>query len=505
MKMICVSVCAETAGELIENIKKAEEFADVIEVRFDCLDPDQIHQAFAFSGSKKPLLLTYRPKEQGGNAEVDLEGRIAFWGAFVVNNAALDKRKIWIDHEYDLKGKIQKLSNPVTINSYHDFKGVPANLEEIYEDLAGNDAVAKIAVQTEEIGDGLALWKLLQKAKTENKLLIPIAMGDAGKWTRILGLAYGAPVTYASLETGKEVAPGQISAADLRDVYRVKELDEETEIYGVIGSPVGHSLSPYMQNEAFKITGRNAVFIPLEVKNLADFIKRFLPESGLNITGLSVTIPHKQEIMKYLDSVDETARKIGAVNTIKIIDGKLHGFNTDARGFIEPLKKAYGDLKGAKSVILGAGGAARACIYALQNEGAEVTVFARNVHKAESLMNDFGIKVKELRMTNDELPMTDFAIVINATPLGTEGGQKEQSVIEARQFDGVSLAFDLVYNPSVTRFMREAESAGVPKVLGGTDMLVAQGAEQFEIWTGEAAPIEEMKSAVLRRFDQSIS
>ncbi len=500
MKMICVSVCAETAGELMVNIKKAEEFADVIEVRFDCLDPDQIHQAFAFSGSKKPLLLTYRPKEQGGNAEVDLEGRIGFWDTFVVNNAVLDKKKIWLDHEYDLKGNIQKLSNPVTINSYHDFKGVPENLGEIYEDLAGNDAVAKVAVQTEEIGDGLAVWKLLQKARAENKQLIPIAMGEAGKWTRILGLAYGAPLTYASLETGKEVAPGQISAEDLRDVYRVKELDEETEIYGVVGSPVGHSLSPYMQNEAFKITGRNAVFIPLEVKNLADFIERFLPESGLNIMGLSVTIPHKQEIMKYLDSIDETARKIGAVNTIKIIDGKLHGFNTDARGFVAPLKKAYGDLKGAKAAILGAGGAARACIYALQNEGAEVTVFARNVHKAESLMNDFGIKVKELRMTNDELRMTNFAIVINATPLGTEGGQKEQSVIETRQFDGVSLAFDLVYNPSVTRFMREAGSAGVPKVLGGTEMLLAQGAEQFEIWTGETAPIEEMKSAVLRRF-----
>lgn len=498
--MICVSVCARTADELIENIKKAEEFADVIEVRFDCIDPDQIQKSFALLSSEKPLLLTYRPVEQGGYAGVELEWRFAFWTAFVVNNAAIDKRKIWLDYEYDLIGQIQKLANPVTIHSYHDFFGVPEDVENIYDHLASDDAIAKIAFNTEDAVDGLSLWKLLRKAGAQNKPLIPIAMGEAGKWTRILGLAYGAPVIYTSLETGKEVAPGQISAEEMRDVYRVKELTEETEIYGVIGSPVAHSLSPHMQNAAFKAAGLNAVLVPFEVKDLDAFITRFLPESGLNIKGFAVTIPHKQAIIKYLDEIDETAGKIGAVNTVRIADGKLYGYNTDADGFIKPLKRAqnsYGDLSKAKAAVIGAGGAARACVYALQKEGVAVTVFARDTQKAEPLAREFDVELRPLPFTIHHSP---FTIIINTTPLGTKGEFENESVIEAGQFEGVLLAYDLVYNPNETRFMREANSAGVPKILSGAEMLVAQGAEQFRIWTGKDAPAEEMKKALLRRL-----
>jgi 3-dehydroquinate dehydratase/shikimate dehydrogenase len=490
MKMICVSVCAETAGELVENIKKAQRSADVIEVRFDCLPPEEMEKVLAdWPDTEKQLLATFRPRDQGGKRELTIAERENFWQAVGLFN--------WADIETDMPGAIKGKRAGKLICSYHNFTGTPENLSDVYEDLksAGADVI-KIAVQTDDITGGLPLWKLLQKAKAEKIQLVPIAMGEAGKWTRILGLAYGAPMTYAALETGKEIAPGQISAEDLRDVYRVKELDEETEIYGTIGFPIAHSLSPYMQNEAFKITGHRAVFIPLEVKDLDSFIKRFLPESGLNIKGLSVTIPHKQTIMKYLDEIDETAQKIGAVNTVRIVDGKLHGFNTDALGFITPLKKAYSSLPGAKAAILGAGGAARACIYALQKEGVAVTVFARDLKKAEPLAEKFDIELKELPITNYQLP----DIVINATPLGTKGETEHQSIIDARQFEGVSLAYDLVYNPSVTRFMREAQNAGVPKVLGGMEMLVAQGAEQFRIWTGQTAPAEEMRSAVLRRF-----
>jgi len=490
MKMICVSVCAETADELIKDVKKAQEFADLIEVRFDCLESDEIKKALAgLPNTSKQLLATFRPKDQGGRREITLAERENFW--------QLAKAFDWADIEPDMLGTIKDKRPGKLICSYHNFNGPPENLADVYENLrsAGAD-VLKIAVQTDDVTDGLPLWDLLKKAKAENIHLIPIAMGEAGKWTRILGLAYGAPVTYAALETGREVAPGQISAADLRDVYRVKELNEKTEIYGTIGFPIAHSLSPYMQNEAFKVTGQTAVFIPLEVKDLDDFIKRFLPESGLNIRGLSVTIPHKQAIIKYLDEIDETAQRIGAVNTVRIVDGKLHGFNTDAAGFIAPLKKAYGDLRGAKAAILGAGGAARACIYALQKEGAAVTVFARDLQKARSLTKEFDVELKELPITNYKLP----AIVVNATPLGTKGKMEDQSAAAAGQFDGVSLAYDLVYNPSMTRFMREAGDAGVPKVLGGMEMLVAQGAEQFSIWTGQTPPVEEMKKAVLKRL-----
>ncbi|MGI8668586.1 MAG: type I 3-dehydroquinate dehydratase, partial [Aridibacter sp.] len=215
---ICVSVCAETADEILKKIKSAENLADIIEIRLDCVANEQIFKTFAFLVSKKLLLLTYRPKEQGGKIEADKQQRIVFWKAFVANGL-LDKRKFWIDCEYDLKSEISNLKFQKII-SFHDFQTVPQNLESIFDSLSEKSSFSKIAVQAHEIKDSLAVWELLKKAKSENKQLIPIAMGEAGKWTRILGLAHGSPITYASLETGNETAPGQISAKDLIDVYR---------------------------------------------------------------------------------------------------------------------------------------------------------------------------------------------------------------------------------------------------------------------------------------------
>lgn len=496
MKEIVVSVCAKTAKELVIQIKHAEEFADVIEVRFDCLEPDEIQKSFASLNSTKPLLFTFRPVAQGGHADVEIEWRFTFWTAFVVNNAAIQKHNTWLDLEYDLIGQVQKSDIPMTIHSFHDFSGAPDDIEEVYEHLAGGDAAAKIAIQTDDISDGLALWKLLKKAKSENKQLVPIAMGEAGKWTRILGLAYGAPMTYAALESGKEVAPGQISAEELRDVYRVKELTEKTDIFGIIGDPVKFSLSPYMQNAAFKAAGKDAVFVPFEVQDLDSFITRFLPESGLNIRGLSVTQPHKQAVMKYLDEIDETAQKIGAVNTLKIVDGKLHGFNTDAPGFIAPLTQRAGNLSGKRAAVLGAGGAARACIHALKQNGAQVTVFARDLAKAKPLAAEFGV---DLQLLSDEA-FSGFDLVVNATPLGMKGKFEGQSPSTPGQLKGVPVVYDLVYNPEETPFLQAARTAGVPTVIGGLEMLVAQGAEQFRIWTGGDAPVEVMKAALRERL-----
>jgi 3-dehydroquinate dehydratase/shikimate dehydrogenase len=496
MKMICVSVCAKTATELIENIKRAEESADVIEARFDCLDAEEMQKGLTnLPGTDKILLGTFRPREQGGMREISKEERQIFWQKTGSIN--------WADIEPDLVKELSTNNISKVICSHHDFQEVPQNLEKIYESLKETGAdIIKIAVHTNDVSEGLPIWKLLKKAKRESKKFIPVAMGEAGKWTRILGLAYGAPMTYAALETGKEVAPGQISAEELRDVYRIKELNEETEIYGVIGAPIGHSLSPRMQNAAFKAEGLNAVLVPFEIKDLDSFITRFLPESELNIKGFAVTIPHKQAVIKYLHEIDETAQKIGAVNTVKIVDGKLYGYNTDAAGFITPLKNNYGKLNGAKTSILGAGGAARACVYALRNAGAEVTVFARDIKKATPLASEFGVELMQLPVTGYGLPFTGFDIVVNATPLGMKGEFSGQSPAAFSQLKNVSVVYDLVYNPSVTNFIKEAEKAAVPTVIGGLDMLVEQGREQFKIWTGKDASKEKMSLAVSEKIGQ---
>lgn len=497
---ICVPVCAETAKEFIEKIKKAEKLADVVELRFDCLKPDELSNATAGIGEldRTRSLATFRPKTQGGHRELSSQERKAFW-------QSVDGNFWGVDLEGDAAGLAR--SGSTVIASFHDFSAGPRDVVGDYEKLASLDAdIIKIAVQSNDITDAIPVWKLLGRAITDNKRLIPIAMGEAGKWTRILGLAHGAFMTYASLEAGSETAPGQISADDLINIYRIKELDETTDIYGIIGGNTSYSMSPYIHNPAFKAKNVNAVFVPLQVTDLGEFMRRMvMPETReveLNFHGFSVTNPHKQAIMRHLDHIDDAAKEIGAVNTVKIIDGRLHGFNTDAGGFIKPLKKELGDLSDSKAAVIGAGGAARACIYALKKEGAEVTVFARDLIKLKPLVDQFDVIAKQLPTNNNQRSTgyDAFDIIVNATPLGTKGEHQDETVATAEQLEGVKLVYDLIYIPAETRLIREARKAGA-KTLGGLEMLVTQGTRQFEIWTGMDAPVDEMAAAAKRRLN----
>lgn len=533
---ICVSVCAETADELIEQIKRAEDLADVIEIRFDCLKESEFNisdlkesektfnKILREKSARDEIILTFRPKEQGGKRNLTLKERENFWNS---------GRDFWGgDFEEDVvENHLYWLYGPV-ICSYHDFNEVPDNLVEIYERIKNANAnidVIKIAVQTNDITDTIPIWKLLERWKTEKESLkakklksienlekklktsfprpvsflqiIPIAMGESGKWTRILGLAHGAFMTYASLDSGTETAPGQVSVRDLTEVYRAKELDATTDVYGILGSNTSVSMSPYIHNAAFKFHDLNAVFVPLQVNDLDEFIRRMVKpatrEIELNFRGFSVTIPHKQSIIKHLDFLDDTAEKIGAVNTVKIIDGKLHGFNTDANGFIEPLLNTYGDLKNAKVAVLGAGGAARAVVYALKNAGAFVTIFARDLAKAASLAEEFKSQISNFKSESENY--SDFDILVNATPLGMKGKFDNQTPATADQLKGLHLVYDLVYIPFQTPLMTEADKAEVPKI-GGLAMLIAQAIEQQKIWTGLDAPVKEMSRAALKRL-----
>jgi 3-dehydroquinate dehydratase/shikimate dehydrogenase len=499
---ICVSVCAATAGEFIENIERAAaEAADVIELRLDCLKSNREIEDFLAKLKRqsrigeKSFLVTFRPKEQGGNRALSFKEREDFWNSVGDRFWGGDFEEDVI--EYSRRGRWEN-----KICSYHDFSGVPENLNQIYERLKATKAdVIKIAVRADDIADAIPLWRLLARAKAENKKIIPVAMGDGGRWTRILGLAHDAFMTYAAPGAGRETAPGQISARDLIEVYRVKELNEKTEIYGIVGGNTSYSMSPYIHNAAFKFHNLNAVFIPLQVKDLDGFMRRMAKtetrEIELNFRGFAVTIPHKQNIVGHLDFIDETAREIGAVNTVKIgADGKFSGYNTDASGFIEPLQNSFGDLQNAKIAVVGAGGASRAVCYALKKSGAEVTVFARNPAKAEQLKANFGVRIEELLPAKS---YRNFDVLVNATPLGTKGETENETPASASQLEEVRLVYDLIYNPSETKLIKEAKKAFVP-TLGGLSMLIAQASAQQKIWTSTDAPVKEMSAAALRRL-----
>ncbi len=503
---ICVPVCVPRASEIALAIERAAKVADLIELRLDCLTAREFSAIEyelprLFKDNLLPIIFTLRPAEQGGHRELEQLTRLQFRAA--ASRLTVWGNKHYMDIELDMaRGLTQAepyLVSPEwnrVICSYHDFVGVPQDLEQIYERMAGTKAsILKIAVQADDITDCLAVLSLLERARVEDREMIAIAMGGAGILTRILGPARGAFLTYGSLDAEQATAPGQLSATDLIDLYRIRQLDEETEITGLVGQPVMHSISPQIHNTAFARNSINAVYIPFEVSSLKDFMRRMVQprtrELDWKLRGLSVTAPHKRDIMQYLDWIEPSAHEIGAVNTVVIEGEELFGYNTDARAALAPLHEVV-DLKGARVAVIGAGGAARALLWSLREACARVTVFARKLERAMETALAFDADYASLEGAS----FGEFEVVVNATPLGTRGRKEDETVAVASQLSGAGVAYDLVYNPIETRFLREAQAAGC-KNIGGLQMLVAQAAAQFELWTGTDAPLAAMREAAL--------
>jgi 3-dehydroquinate dehydratase/shikimate dehydrogenase len=504
---ICVPVCVQRASELTAAIERAAAVADIVELRLDCLSDNERAAPFAIvadclksigpSDTGASTILTMRSAEQGGYTSVDLGTRRHFWRSLGEIPA-----KCLIDLELDLAAEEAPAKSCIdwdrVICSHHDFSGVPVDLERIFERMLATPArILKVAVQANDATDCLPIFDVLELAQRRGREMIAIAMGPAGIMTRILGPSRGSFLTYGSLDDASATAPGQLTASAMRDVYRIDQIDQKTEIIGLIGKSVSHSLSPYIHNAAFAAAAVNAVYIPFQVTDATQFMRRMAHprsrELNWNLRGLSVTAPHKSVVMNQLDWIDSNAKEIGAVNTILIKEDGLHGYNTDASGFIRPLSGRLRSLKkGVRCAVIGAGGGARAALWALRREGADVVLFARNPARARSVADEFGVDCRPLSADRFDA----FDIVINATPLGTHGELEHDTPATADQLRGVRLAYDLVYNPLETRFLREARSAGC-QTLSGIEMLVAQAFEQFKLWKGHEPDVEVMRAAAL--------
>jgi 3-dehydroquinate dehydratase / shikimate dehydrogenase len=499
---ICVPVCVQRADELGSAIERAAEVADIVEVRLDYLDKGEHEAAFQFlrdylSRERTPLILTYRPAEEGGQARADYEARRDVW-------ASLNKLSVstLMDLELDLAEGFESEGASIdwsrAICSHHDFRGVPPDLDQIYERMAATSArVVKIALQANDATDCLAILNLLERAQREGRDVIAIAMGQAGIMTRILGPSRGSFLTYGAFDSDSATAPGQLTARELREIYRMDKINRQTEVIGLIGMPVRHSLSPQIHNALFEDSGVNAVYIPFEVHDAGQFMRRLAHplsrELNWKLRGLSVTAPHKSAVIEFLDWIDPAAKEMGAVNTILARGDELLGYNTDAAGLIGPLNRKFGSLQGARCAIVGAGGGARAALWALRNEGADVALFVRDPDKARVVSKEFAVDTKLV----SEASFAGFDLVVNATPLGTRGVSEQDTVATVDQLRGVRLAYDLVYNPLETRFLREARAAGC-EALSGIEMLLAQAVEQFKIWIGAEPDIDIMRAAALR-------
>lgn len=377
------------------------------------------------------------------------------------------------------------------IISYHDFMSTK-DLDGVFERIRPFEPdFTKVVSTARSLSDNVAMLRFLERARDAANV-VGICMGEQGLISRILGPRSGSLFTFAAAMQGEETAPGQISARTLHDTYRIDQLDTATKVYGVAGNPVRHSLSPAMLNAAFRRETVNAVYLPLQTSRLSDLLSliREVP-----VHGISVTMPFKQDIIQHLEKTDPLSEKIGACNTVvRAQDGKLYGFNTDVGAITRPLEKRL-QLRKAKVLVVGAGGAGRAAVFGLVEKGAEVFILNRTPQTAQKLARE--AKAKTAR--RDQLPKTNFDVIINATPVGMRG-TKSHSPLEPKEINA-RIVFDLVYNPIETPFILSAREKGIP-VITGVEMFIHQGARQFEIWTGKPAPEEEMLRVVFHALRQ---
>jgi 3-dehydroquinate dehydratase/shikimate dehydrogenase len=403
----------------------------------------------------------------------------------------------WVDIEMESVEKggaalLRQFRPTKLIISYHDFHKTPA-LNAVYRRLARQPVqVVKVATYARYLKDNLQVRRLLRKNRRRTPRLVALAMGPSGIPSRLLGPLWGSAFTYAAPLNQSPAAAGQIPAEVMRQVYRVDRLDNHTRLYGVLGSHASMSLSPAMQNAAFQAKHVNAVFLPCETKKLSDFLT-FARE--LDLQGFAITMPYKRAILRALDWVDPLANRIAACNTVALQRGRWLGWNTDAAAVVEVLTKRL-RLAGSRILILGAGGAARGAAYAVRAEGAEVIIAARREPAARALAR--GVAAQVVPWGSAEGLEVDA--VINATPVGTYPHVDSAPIDLARL--RVRVVFDMVYYPLSTRLLNEARGRGLTTI-SGLEMLVAQGARQFEIWTGLAAPRALMEQAVRSALDHA--
>jgi 3-dehydroquinate dehydratase/shikimate dehydrogenase len=428
------------------------------------------------------FIATCRRREGGGKLSRGVPAEL-YW-----LNESREAGCSWCDLEIEtlrgLPGKsLSELGLPPQILvSLHDFKGTPARLEVLDSATYPQTAAVKVATQARTIGDSLRLLRLAHRSSN----FVAVPMGEAGLPARVLALREGSALAYAPV--AEATAPGQVSLYALKHLYRAHELTRRTRVYGVIGDPVGHSLSPLLHNTGFIAKKINAVYLPFLVKDLKDFLKA-VEEWG--IRGFSVTIPHKQSILEHLKECDSLAAKIGAVNTVVVRrDGSLFGCNTDYIGVLRALEKKLA-LPGSRVLIVGAGGVARAAAFALAEAGAGVGICARREEAARELAKAVGGEIVPRGALRSEC----FDAIINATPVGMHS-HSGISPLSPRELN-CRVVMDLINRPLRTQLLKLANRKGIATI-SGVEMFVPQGVAQWELWTGKRAPESIMRKAVLR-------
>jgi 3-dehydroquinate dehydratase / shikimate dehydrogenase len=476
--LLCVTVTAPTMAELRRRRDEVGD-ADLVELRLDSVsDPDV---AGALAGRRRPVIITCRPEWEGGAFSGSEEDRRR------ILEHALAAGAEYVDLEWraGFHDLIARTGGRRIVLSSHDYDMVPIDLVSRLHAMRSTGAeVVKLAMKLTCLADAISLRDLGAEGRKSGDFVL-VGMGEYGVVTRVLATRFGSRWTYA----GALADIGQLSAAALLDGYRLRDLDDATAVYGLVGQPVSHSVSPAMFNAAFRAAEVNAVYLPMPAVDVQDF-ERF--GRAFPISGASVTVPFKVSLYERVDEAYSVARRVGAINTIRAEEGRWIGGNTDASGFLQPLHGRVPLPAGLRTSVLGAGGAARAVAVALASTGASVTLHARDRQQAAA------VAMMTASNTGPWPPAADsWDLLVNCTPIGMHP-HCDDTPMPAERLTG-RYVYDLVYNPPATRLLRDAARMGC-ETIGGLDMLVAQAHEQFQWWTGARPPVGVMREAALKRL-----
>ncbi len=502
MTRLCVPIFCRDTEQIRRDVSRAiEAGADLVELRLDTYDDVDDTLLLAMQVDF-PFLLTRRPERQGGDSTEDDDTRYEV----LQNHRKGFPEKTLVDLEWDGQRTVEyrELLNEHAIVSQHDFKGRPATLTKTYVDMCRSDAgIVKIAWMARSIRDCVEALQLLD---LRHKPSVMICMGEAGTISRILCKKFGAYLTFASLEKQSATAPGQVTIDELKNVYRWDAIKRSTKVYGVVGSPIAHSMSPAIHNAGFDAIGYDGVYVPLLVEpgweSFKAFCEVYFDFKPLELSGLSITIPHKENALRFAKEkgwrIDPLAEKIGAVNTYDIAN--RYATSTDYAAILDTITTSLAidraGLKQLRVAVIGAGGTGRTAVAALSHFGAKVTVLNRTRDRAEALATEFGAVAQSM----DELKSIEADVFVNTTSLGMSPNT-DSSPFDAGMptLAANSLVFDTVYNPLETKLLKQAAEAGA-KTVGGIEMFVRQAAGQFSLWTNADAPTDVMRRVVELRL-----
>lgn len=476
---------------IAEHAAAAESGAKLVELRLDFLrKPPNLKRLL---GERKcATIVTCRRSTDGGIWQGSEQERLTLLRAAIVDGVE------YVDLEEDIAGAIPRYGTTKRIVSLHNFTETPANLDEIHARLAKlNPDIIKIATMANDPHDCYRMLTLVRDAKIPT---VGLCMGEFGVPTRILAGKFGAPFSFANVRADRALAPGQLTYQQMDELYRYDSIDENTEIYGVVADPVGHSLSPILHNKCFANDDLNKRYVPFRVP--AGSLRQFVQDwQELGLKGLSVTIPHKEEMVRLLQKADESVTGIGATNTVVFREGERVGYNSDYRAAMQSIDQAFGKresenlelrLAGKVALVLGAGGVARAIVYGLKRRSAEVVICSRTLQKAEDLAAAF--KAKAIGWTLRHSVKAD--LIVNCTPIGMFPNMDE-TPFERAFLRHRTAVFDTVYNPEQTLLIKEARQAECPTVTG-VEMFVGQAAVQYKLFTDRPANTELMLQTVRR-------